>query len=588
MDGRSEGSTGMKRDLQALETDSFDVAVIGGGVDGGAIAWDLALRGAKVALVEKGDFGGATSAGTYKIVHGGLRYLQHLDFPRIAESVQEQHLFRKIAPHLVHPLPFLIPCYGYGMKGREILNMAMSVYDLLSRKRNEGMDESHLLPNHKMLSTAECLRLAPGISQRGLRGGALYYDCQMFHSDRLTFLFVQGAAEEGATVVNYAEAVGFESEGGALRSMRVRDRFSGREVSVRAEVFINAAGPWTGGIERLAAGGAIEGQVSRGGVYSKGIQLIVPQLTAGVAVAVQSEHRDRGTIFRRGGRSYFIVPWQGFSLLGTADALYTGDPDGYRITDEEIALLLEELKTAYASPVIDREHVLAAFGGLRPVDRIVHELVSRGGGAEFGSVEAARRDRIEWSAGNLLTVEGIKYTTVRDVAEKVGDRVAKRLSRSGALAPCRTRERVLPGGEVGGFTGFLQRATEEFSGVASPEVIRYLATTYGTRYRAIADRIRRKPELGTPFQGAKVTPAELLCAAESEMVCTLTDVVMRRTALGVTGLVPEAELRRAGELVGAALGWEPRRLDEELHHLRAALLRGHHLHSPPRHAAAPR
>jgi glycerol-3-phosphate dehydrogenase len=282
------------------------------------------------------------------------------------------------------------------------------------------------------------------------------------------------------------------------------------------------------------------------------------------------------------------VPWQGFSLLGTGDALYTGDPDGYRITDEEIALLLEELKTAYASPLIDREHVLAAFGGLRPVDRIVHERVSRGDGAEFGSVEAARRDRIEWSAGNLLTVEGIKYTTVRDVAEKVGDRVTKRLSRCGALAPCRTRQRVLPGGEVGGFTDFLQRAAEEFSAVASPEVIRYLATTYGTRYRAIAERIRREPELGTPFQGSKVTPAELLCAAESEMVCTLTDVVMRRTALGVTGLVPEPELRRAGELVGAALGWEPRRLDEELHHLRAAFLRGHHLHSPPRHAAAPR
>ena len=194
-----------KTTIEQLKNEQFDVLIIGSGINGAAAAWDASLRGLKVALIDKGDFGAATSAGCFKIIHGGLRYLQHLDFKRLQESVEEQRLLRIIAPHLLSPLAFLIPCYKPLMKRRFLIRLALGVYEFLARNRNKDVQAGLELFDHQVLSTEECLELAPGLETKGLEGGVLYYDVQMNNCERLTFEVAAAAAKASAVVANYLE-----------------------------------------------------------------------------------------------------------------------------------------------------------------------------------------------------------------------------------------------------------------------------------------------------------------------------------------------------------------------------------------------
>ncbi|HQH27716.1 MAG TPA: FAD-dependent oxidoreductase, partial [Oligoflexia bacterium] len=226
-----------------MSDELFDVIVIGGGINGAAVAWDLSLRGYRTLLVEKADFGSAASAGCFKIAHGGLRYLQHLDLPRLWESANEQRILRQIAPHFIHPLPFLIPCYGRGMKSRAVLDFALSLYELLACKRNKSVDRYHMLASHAVISSEHCLRIAPGITPYKLRAGVVYYDCQISNCERLTYSVIRSAADAGACMLNYVEATGFETRqaGGAAKAIdavRLRDLLSGREFRVRAKIVV--------------------------------------------------------------------------------------------------------------------------------------------------------------------------------------------------------------------------------------------------------------------------------------------------------------------------------------------------------------
>jgi len=280
------------RDHTTLESTTFDVLVIGGGIIGVAVAWDAALRGLQVALVEKKDFGSETSAGCFKLIHGGVRYLQYLDFPRVLESIREQYILRKIAPHLVHPLPFLIPCYGRGLKGKEFLKLGMMVYELFAWRRNNGLNAYHHLAKHQVLQAEECLKIAPGLKREGLQGGVVFTDCQLSNCERLTFSVAQSAHDAGACLGNYLEVVSLSPSSAVTGGSKqifvaiVEDVLSGKIFEVKARIVVNATGPWSRHVYSLFQGFPKNEEKfekskalnSRQQIFSKGIQVTLPKV----------------------------------------------------------------------------------------------------------------------------------------------------------------------------------------------------------------------------------------------------------------------------------------------------------------------
>ncbi|HEX7077063.1 MAG TPA: FAD-dependent oxidoreductase, partial [Candidatus Eisenbacteria bacterium] len=235
----------MRRDLDALADRTFDLVVIGGGAFGVFTAWDAALRGISVAILERGDWAEAASANCFKMVHGGIRYLQHLDFPRIRQSSRERNTFLRIAPHLVRPLPILIPTYGHGHSGPEILGAGLRAYDLLVWDRNRGIRDPALrLPAGRLLSTRETLALYPELPTAGLTGGALIHDGQMHSPARLALCVLRSAVEHGACAANYVEVTGFLRRGNEIEGVTARDRERDASFTVRGRAFVNAAGAW--------------------------------------------------------------------------------------------------------------------------------------------------------------------------------------------------------------------------------------------------------------------------------------------------------------------------------------------------------
>ena len=276
---------------------SFDVVIIGGGINGCACALDSATRGYSTLLIEKSDFGSKTSAACFKIIHGGLRYLQHLDLKRVIESLNEQKWLRVAAPHLVRPLPFLIPTYSDFKRSKFFLGAGLLLYRLIDFRRNCKLDGAERLPNSKILSKAETLKIAPHIQQEGLTGSVVYYDCQVAHCERLTWLVAKTASQHGAKTANYTELKSVEQEGSKIKSLLLKDLVSEREYRVYPKQVVFAAGPWN---EMFLS--ILGKQNKQEQVYSKGIQFAVPKLVKDYALAVDSAYKDPEAVVASGSR----------------------------------------------------------------------------------------------------------------------------------------------------------------------------------------------------------------------------------------------------------------------------------------------
>jgi glycerol-3-phosphate dehydrogenase len=233
----------MIRDIKKMAGEHYDVLVIGGGITGAFIAWDATLRGLKVALIDKGDFGAATSAATSKLIHGGLRYLKTLEVGLVRESLQERRIMEIIAPHLVYPLPFVFPAYGWGMRGMPAALSAMVFYDTLSYDRKWINDDDKKIPGHEKFTADQIVAMESILDPVELKGGVIYYDCQMYNPERLTLEPILSAAEYGADVANYVLAQDIILEADRVGGARVTDTLSGKEYDLKASITVNAAGP---------------------------------------------------------------------------------------------------------------------------------------------------------------------------------------------------------------------------------------------------------------------------------------------------------------------------------------------------------
>ena len=532
----------MKRDIDALCNEVFDLVVVGAGVYGAATAWDASLRGLSVALIDKADFGSGTSFNNLKTIHGGLRYLQHADFKRMRESVRERRNLMRIAPHLVHPLPFLVPTYrGSLMRGAAAMRVALFINDLVSWDRNRLYDRQKHLPAGKVLSRDDCLELAPGIESEDVTGGVLWHDAQMHNSDRLTLSFVLSAAEEGAVVANFVEAKDLLRDGTRVAGVRARDVVAGTEgLEIRGKFVVNASGPWVDSLTRSKR---------RLFHFSKAMNLVTRPVVRNVAIGVVSRRRrrDRDAVIDTGGRFLCLIPWRDVTLVGTAHARYEGTADDLESTEEDIRDLLDDVNDTYPRAALEREDVRLVHRGLLPM----------ASGTPNGSdVTLVKRYQLDDSVSGMLSILGVKYTTARDVAEKAVDRALALMGKP--YVASRSGNTPVVGGDIESFDDFLAGATGE----VPADVLRHLVYTYGSCYAELL-----KVDYQRVSDTSPVLVSEVRHAVREEMALDLASVVLRRTELGTAGHPGSATLEACADIVQSELEWTDDRKANELESL---------------------
>lgn len=527
----------LKRDVAALKQRTFDVLVIGGGAMGAAIAWDAAQRGLAVALVEADDFGSATSAGSSKLIHGGLRYLNNFELGLVAESLAERRTWRAIAPHQVHERPFVLPLYGAGRLGRLKLGVGLRLYDFLAARAKGPIPE---MPRHRWLGPDAARAAAPMLHAAGLDGAFLYYDCATDAPERLCLAMVKAAAREGAVVANHARLLSVLREGDRIVGGRVEDALGGDAFDVRAAVTVNATGPWADHVMADAFGGVAPTRLLR----SKGVHILTGTLArtdAAVAVMGRDGH-------------FFLLPWRDdVTIIGTTDTAYDDDPADVSVTEDDIAGLIDTVNAALPDVHLARADIIHAYVGLRPLIEDAPE------GAESESYTASRKAEVcdhaaEDGLDGFVSAIGGKWTTSRRTAEAAVDLIAAKLGR--APVACRTAQTPLPGGETSPEAIYDHvRARHDLDAAAALALTR----TYGDE----ADAVLACGGAETLAPGRSELAAEIRHAARAEMACTLEDVVFRRTVLGAAGNPGAAALGRAADLLAEELGWDAARRDHE-------------------------
>ncbi len=552
----------MKRAVLQLSQKVYDVVIIGGGIYGASVARDAALRGLKVALVEQGDFGSATSANNHKIIHGGLRYLQHADLKRMRESIRERSILFRIAPHLVHPLPFLIPTYGHLLKGKPALWAALKLNDLISFDRNRNLEHQKRIPRGRMLSKAECLQLCPGLAQRGLTGGALYFDGQVYNPDRLNLSLLLSAAGAGADLANYVQVNGFLQEGKTVTGVQAKDVLSGNCLEVRAKIVVNCSGPWTDRVLHLLG----NPRHSKRTNLLKAFVLVTRPLVQGIAVGIpgKSQYKDNDAILNKGHRYFFITPWRNTSLIGTFQAPYDGDPDDFEVTEQDVGALIHEVNAAFPGAGLKRQDVYFVYRGLLPAGDMNGKTGDTQPAKEYDIHDHASGDRIQ----GLVSVIGVKYTTARDVAEKTINLVEKKLEKKATR--CQTALIPVLGGAIHGLEEFTTQAFDKKPAGVNAETLRHLLQTYGSQYSEILRYYEENPEWGEPVtNGSPLIKAEVIHGIREEMAQNLGDVIFRRTELGTAGYPGDACLRTCAHIVATELGWNKERTQKELEEVKS-------------------
>ncbi|MEO2049516.1 MAG: glycerol-3-phosphate dehydrogenase/oxidase [Pirellulales bacterium] len=546
----------MKRSLSDLENNEFDLIVIGGGIFGVCAAWDATLRGLSVAIIERGDFGCATSANSYKIVHGGLRYVQHGDVYRIRQSSNERRALSRIAPHLVHPLPIVVPTYGHGMKGKEVLRIGMGLYDLftLDRNRNIAAPSRHI-PRCRFMSRLEVLNLFPNVNSAGLTGGALFHDGQIYNPTRLILAFLRSAFQAGAVTANYVEATKFIQHKNRVCGVEAKDNLTGATMHIRGKVVLNAAGPYA---ERLL-NSSIDTQLSPKATYSRDACLVVARrLTGDYALAVQAKTSDPDAILSRGPRHLFIAPWRHYTLIGVWHKVYTGDPDKFTVTDEDLQTFLNEINESYPTLELTLNDVALWNAGLVLFGTNDEGKEDLSYGHRSRIIDHAKTHAVE----GLITLIGVRVTTGRgDAAEAVNiicNKIGHRALQSNtAITP-------IHGGDIDNIDDFMRSALKNRPTNISIDVMRSLVRNYGTHCGDVIRLIKQNADLGTTIGNSTTIKAQVAYACREEMAQRLADVVLRRTDLGTGEYPGRCTIESCGQLMATEMGWDKNRTRQEV------------------------
>ncbi len=534
----------MQRDLRQLADTRFDVLVIGAGFYGVTAAWDAAQRGLSVAVIDKHDFGAATSFNNLKTLHGGLRSLQGLNFQQARLFVRERRALARILPHLVRPLPFVVPTTRHPRRSKLVMRIGLAINDLVAKDRNLGLpDPGTHLPAGRIVSRDEALRLNPMVSPRGVTGGAVWYDYQMHHTDRVTLSFLLSAIEAGTCAANYVRATRFLRDHDRVTGVIAEDQVTKTTFAIRATVVVNAAGPWAAG---LLADLPVRVQGAPPPKLSRAMNVVTD--------TVIGDHACGGVA---NGRYLFMVPWRDVAIIGTSHDAHDGGADQLRVTRWDLEAFLKDARDAFPHASLSASHVRLVHRGLLP-------MVS-GNATHVQLVKESRIvDHGDHGLAGLVSMFGVRYTTARHTAQQAVDAVFRSIGHATA-PPCRTAETPLYGGSIVHMDNFLKAVLlRDVEGITG-ETLRRIASTYGTGYDGVLRIARDAPALARPL-GVKceVIGAEILYAAKHEMALTLADAVIRRTEAGAAGHPGSDAVERAAAIMAHAHGWDPTRTRNEI------------------------
>ncbi|WP_092222572.1 glycerol-3-phosphate dehydrogenase/oxidase [Desulforhopalus singaporensis] len=544
----------MQKEYKQLENKIFDLIIVGAGIHGAILASEASSRGYTVALLDKGDFGCATSANSLKIIHGGIRYLQHGDFPRMRQSIRSRRAMMAFAPHLVRPLKCMMPTYGHGIRGKETMRLAFGVYDLIAADRNRGLEKENRLPCSSSISAREVINTVPGINTEGLTGGAVWYDAVAGNTERLTLEYVKEAVQYGAVAVNYTRATKLETEGGRVTGVVIEDDTAGKTRLVKCRMVVNAAGPWLAEV----ANGKPDSQL-----LASAVNIVIKRsLFQGYAVGLEgyTDYTDRDALIKRGKRLFFFVPWlDRFTMIGTGYKPFHGDPNHYSISRVDIEELLADINKIYPKGDLTMADVGYYHGGLLPMTE-----------ADESASDSVQLDKsstiVDHGAtggvSGLLSIKGVKYTTAPDIAEKV----IKIISRPEFLGRRNGRNSLETGVVQPDFHPVISALGPKY-----PAIKEHLESNYGKGWREILgvlaseyqkDSGPLRDEVLWLVDEPKLLRAELLHFIRNEMARQLPDVVFRRSGIGSAECPAQEVLERLAAHMGEELGWN----EEERQH----------------------
>jgi glycerol-3-phosphate dehydrogenase len=510
----------MKRDFADISGKTFDLVVVGGGIIGACIARDAAMRGLKTLLLEKDDFAAGTTSRSTRLIHGGFRYLQHFEFGLVREDLREREILLKIAPHLVHPLPFLIPITT--PIDHLIMAMGTLLYDILSYDKS--------VPGRKHFSRETTMKMEPNMKLAGLRGADLYYDCQIWFAERLCLENIISAVDNNAVALNHAKVVGILKDGKTVRGVKVQDTLTGKETEVLSRMVVNAAGHWMDSVCAM-----ISDQPKRMVRRTKGVHLLTPRLSNNALVLYAKSD----------GRLWFVIPWGKYSLLGTTDTDYTKDLEAVYAEKEDIDYIMREAQRVF--PQLKTEDIFYTFAGLRSLPDSGNDKPSNVSRAHK-TIDHEKTDGVK----GFVSVLGGKITGGRGIAEEITNLVCKKLD---LKAACNTATTPFPGAAVIAQPEIIRSALESRIDV---ETVTYLVSLYGSRFTEVLEMAERGSRGKQPLcHHTRDIVAQIWYAVAEESAITVSDFMLRRSGLGLAECQGLDAVEIVGKEMGRLLAWNP-------------------------------
>ena len=518
------GVTGQRESALTALGRPFEVLVIGGGINGLAVAWDVALAGLSVLVIDKGDWGSGTSSWSSRMIHGGLKYLERYDVPLVRESLRDREWLLRRAPHLVKPLPFIMPFYKQGVHSQYLLRAGMIAYDVLS------FDKS--VPRHRTYTRDQAIELLPGLERDGLQGAARYYDAQVEYAERLCVELAVAARRAGAVTLNYARLENLTLDGNRVVGATIRDEVTGITHEVNAKVTVNVAGPW---VDDILAGTPDDGRRWIGG--TKGTHLVVGPFPGAPDAAMYYDSDD--------GRPMMVIPWLGNYLIGSTDKRFSGDLDTVTADEEELDYILHETTKVFPGSGLNRDSIYYWYTGVRPLPYVDAEHTA----------DISRRHDIHDHAPRvegLISVIGGKLTTFRALAKHT----LKAIRRKTPAGASRLEDNYLP--------GYAAIPPPRPDGISGPLWARLLRL-YGARAPEVGAIMVTEPGAEIVLEARTgLVAAEVLFAIREEDAVHLSDVLARRVMVGLEPDLGRGCAAMVAEVMAGERGWDRKAVDAEL------------------------
>lgn len=541
--------------LRRLDAEAFDLLVIGGGITGACLAYDAATRGIRTALIEKADFGHATSSASSKLLHGGIRFLQQLRLDKVRESAFERVYFQNLAPHLCHYVPFLVPTFPGLKSGRAFLAAGAAAYTTVSLGQNRKARYPQIkVPRPKIVGRDEVIRRVPWLGSDWPGTGALLLpECHMKSSERMTLALINAAADAGAVVANYTRARKIDVRNDRVGPVTVTTE-EGENLEISARIVANCGGPWLGEIDGIASNRSPSPISS----FFRGSHVVLDNLEIDCALALPTPQKIQG-VAGRGGRHVFLIPWRNRVLLGTSYAQHDADIDRVVPTDADITQLLDAVNSAIGSTLLNEEHIVHAFAGIYPITAASVDNEQYQGASDFIVTDHGKTG----GPHGYFSVFGAKFTTARKLAELACNAIGEQIDRK--IGSCITRASTVETADIPDPKAYCDEVASRYREYVDRSTVQHLYDTFGRdleKVMAIA--------VDAPHQFEQIAAnrsdilAEATYSARHEMVVHLEDLIFRRTGIGTIGNPGRNAIEQCATLVGAELDWTEKRIEAEV------------------------